>query len=322
MHEPSYGTPAYNDFYKAQLTELLTNYGEISEVWFDGAKGPDAKDMVYDFEGFWQLVRELQPGTVLFSDAGPDVRWVGNEHGYAGVTNWSTITRRGIEIGKADTQLLNMGDPNGEDWMVAECDVSIRPGWFYHPKEDTLVKSLETLMDIYYKSVGRNGTLLLNIPPDRRGLFHETDVTRLREFGEAIRQTFRNDLALNKPVKGSSQRGEHPHYHANLITDTDFYTYWAADEGQLNGSLEIDFGQPATFNTVMLQEPVFMGQRIAGFMVYTWQNDQWEKLTQGTTIGYKRLLKTPTVTTQKLKVEITEAKAVPLLAKIGVFEAY
>lgn len=320
-HEPKYGTAEYNDYYKMQLTELMTQYGEISEVWFDGAKGEGAKDMEYDFDGFWGIVREKQPNAVLFSDAGPDVRWVGNERGFAGETNWSTITREGIQIGKADTKLLNVGDSAGRDWMVAECDVSVRPGWFYHSKEDTMVKSVAELVDIYYKSVGRNGTLLLNVPPDRRGLFHETDVARLKAFGETIRATFANNFAANKPATASETRGEHPTYAANLITDGDPATYWAPEDGTTSGWVEIDLGQPTTFDRMMLREPVRLGQRINAFRVEAWDNGEWKPFANGTTVGYKRLLRFDPITTNKVRVVVERSLAVPLLSEIGLYQA-
>ena len=198
-HEPSYGTSTYNDYYKNQLRELLTNYGEISEVWMDGAKGENAKNMEYDFEGYRAIIRQLQPKAVIFSDAGPDVRWMGNENGFAGETNWSLLDKSSIGIGQADSpgyKFLNTGQADGKDWLVGECDVSIRPGWFYHPAEDGKVKSLEQLLDIYYKSVGRNAVLLLNLPPDRRGLIHENDMQRLKEFKATLDETFKTNLAL------------------------------------------------------------------------------------------------------------------------------
>ena len=183
QNNPSYGTPQYNTFYKNQLKELLTNYGEIAEVWFDGAKGENAKNMEYDFKGYWQLVREMQPNAVMFSDVGPDVRWVGNEKGNAGETNWSTINI-GPEHspGKISSTYLNTGDPDGKLWIPAETDVSIRPGWFYHEEEDSKVRSGKDLVNLYYNSVGRNSLLLLNIPPNKKGLFAEKDVKSLYDF--------------------------------------------------------------------------------------------------------------------------------------------
>ncbi len=200
MHEPKYGTSKYNSYYMIQLKELMTNYGQISEVWMDGAKGKNAKDMVYDFEAWRSLIYKLQPNALIFSDAGPDIRWIGNEHGIAGETNWSMIDNANIEIGKANTQYLNTGDPEGNMWIVGECDVSIRPGWFYHASQDDQVKTAGQLVDLYYKSVGRNGTLLLNIPPDKRGLIHENDVASLREFRSILDETFDVNLAAGKPV--------------------------------------------------------------------------------------------------------------------------
>src|SRR5690606_24117754 len=195
-HEKSYGSSEYNNFYKKQLRELLTGYGEIAEVWFDGAKGADAKDMEYDFEGYWKMVRELQPNAVMFSDAGPDVRWVGNEKGNAGETCWSTINTEGLAPGKAGIEnYLNTGDADGDTWLPAETDVSIRPGWFYHEQEDDKVKNGKQLVDLYYKSVGRNSLLLLNIPPDTTGRFAKPDVESLYSFRNILNETFSHNLA-------------------------------------------------------------------------------------------------------------------------------
>jgi alpha-L-fucosidase len=318
-HEPSYGTDAYNDFYKNQLRELLTNYGEISEVWLDGAKGENAKDMEYDFEGYWALVRDLQPKAVLFSDAGPDVRWVGNEHGFAGETNWSMMDRSRVKIGTSETQYLNTGDPHGPDWVTAECDVSIRPGWFYHPKEDDKVKSLDQLLDIYYKSVGRNGVLLLNIPPDRRGLFHENDVQRLREFRAVLDETFQTNLATGKAATASST---HNRSHSpGKLTDGDPTTFWAAAMTDTTASVEIDLGGPQTFDRALLAEPIELGQRVAKFTFEAWIDNGWKPVAEGTTIGYKRLLRFAPIRTNKVRLTILEANNSPLISEIGLFKA-
>ena len=272
-HEPKYGTADYNQFYKNQLRELLTNYGEISEVWLDGAKGEDAKDMVYDFQGYWQLVRELQPNAMLFSDKGPDVRWIGNENGFAGETNWSKLDTSQVEIGKADTKYLNSGDPKGENWVVGECDVSIRPGWFYHAKEDNQVKSLEQLLDIYYKSVGRNGVFLLNIPPDKRGLFHENDVNRLKEFKAVIDETFQTNLAENQKLEASHTRKG---FQATNLTDNHLDTYWATQDTISKASVTMNLQKPTTFDRVILGEGIAYGQRIDNFTFDIWKNGKWE----------------------------------------------
>ncbi len=320
-HEPKYGTEEYNQFYLNQLRELLTNYGKIAEVWMDGAKGEDAKDMEYDFEAYCRLVRALQPQALMFSDAGPDIRWIGNEHGFAGETNWSTIDNANIEIGKADPAYLNTGDPDGNQWIPGECDVSIRPGWFYHPSEDEQVKTPQQLLDIYYKSVGRNGTLLLNLPPDRRGLIHENDVAALKAFRSILDESFASNLASGKKASANHYRAKNPKFAPENMLDNDNKTYWAAGEGKETAMLDIDLGSKTTFDRIMLQEPVKFGQRVASFTVDAWQDGHWKTIAQGTTIGYKRLLRIPTVETNKVRVQITQSKGVPALSGFGLFKA-
>jgi alpha-L-fucosidase len=321
-HEPSYGTAAYNDYYKNQLRELLTNYGEISEVWMDGAKGENARDMEYDFEGYRRIIRELQPNAVIFSDAGPDVRWIGNEKGFAGETNWSLLDKSTVEIGKADSpgyKYLNTGQPDGKDWLVGECDVSVRPGWFYHAAEDDKVKTLEQLLDIYYKSVGRNGVLLLNLPPDRRGLVHENDVARLREWRAVLDETFRTNLAQGKSASASNTRGKT--YAASRCTDGNPDTYWATADGTSQATVTIDLGKPTAFDRIVLAEPIALGQRIREFTVEARVNGQWQPVTKGTTVGYKRILRIkPTAATQ-IRVTAATAGAPLLLSEIGLYKA-
>ncbi|MBN1999295.1 alpha-L-fucosidase [candidate division KSB1 bacterium] len=317
-HEPTYGTNKYNQFYLNQLEELLTQYGEICEFWIDGAKGENARDMEYDFDAFWDLVRRLQPNALMFSDAGPDIRWIGNEHGIAGETNWSMIKRDGIVIGKADQKYLNSGDAEGTHWVVGECDVSIRPGWFYHPSEDDKVKTPQQLVDLYYKSVGRNGTLLLNIPPDRRGLFHENDVAALTEFRSILEETFQNNLAAGAQVTASNQLGK---LSPELIVDDDFNSYWAASKKTKSATLEILLPEKGTFDRIMLQEPIFLGQRISKFKVQVNTAGEWKDIAGGTTIGYKRLLKIEPVQTDRIRVVIAEANATIALSEFGLFKA-
>ncbi len=303
-HEPSYGTNQYNDYYKNQLRELLTNYGEVAEVWFDGAKGENARDMQYDFAGFWGLVRQLQPNAVMFSDVGPDVRWVGNEAGNAGETCWSTISTDGMAPGKADAKYLNTGDPAGKLWIPAETDVSIRPGWFYHPAEDTKVRSGKNLVDLYYQSVGRNSLLLLNVPPNREGLLSEPDLASLRAFRGILNETFKTNLAAS---------------HApDQLTDGQLRTAQAVAENQ---SVVIDLKQPTTFDRAMIQENIADGQRlIAGKLEY-WDGNAWQLLRQFTTVGYKRLLRFPAITTTKVRFTVIQAKAPVNIAEIGLFKA-
>jgi alpha-L-fucosidase len=303
-HEPSYGTSTYNDFYKNQLRELLTNYGEVSEVWFDGAKGEDAKDMEYDFDGYWQPVRELQPKAVMFSDVGPDVRWVGNETGNAGETCWSTIDTTGMAPGKADPKYLNVGDPDGKIWLPAETDVSIRPGWFYHPEEDSKVRSGKDIVDLYYKSVGRNSLLLLNIPPNPKGLFAEQDIKSLHDFRSILDETFRTNLAAGKANK--------------QLTDKTLKTYITLKEKQ---PLVLDFKKEIAFDRAMFQENIAEGQRNIEALLEYWNGKEWQKVEQFTTIGYKRLLRFPLVKTSRVRITVLEAKQPVQLAEVGFYKA-
>lgn len=304
-NHPSYGTAAYNTYYKNQLKELLTNYGEVAEVWFDGAKGENAKDMNYDFEGYWSLVRQLQPKAVMFSDVGPDVRWVGNEKGIAGETMWSTINVKPENApGKMDANYLNVGDPNGNLWIPAETDVSIRPGWFYHEEEDNKVRSAQNLVDLYYASVGRNSLLLLNIPPNKNGEFAEADIKNLREFRAILNETFKNNLALG-------------HIPSNL-TDQKLNTYNTVSTGKTH---YISFKKPTAFDRIALQENIANGQNCEAANIEYWDGKRWKTLIEFTTIGHKRLLKTPLIKTAKLRLNVLKAKQPVQIAEFGVYKA-
>jgi alpha-L-fucosidase len=316
-NHPLYGTPRYNRVYKEQWREVLTGYGEIFESWLDGAND-NTKRMVYDFHGFFETIKKHQPGTLIFSDAGPDIRWVGNERGFAGETNWSTRDNEGTFPGFADEKALNVGDENGDRWIPAECDVSIRPGWFYHAKEDESLKSVEQLMDIYYSSVGRNANLLLNIGVDRRGLVNENDARRLMEFKKAREEAFKENLARGKAaatnVRGNAFRAEN-------VLDSDPATYWATGDGVTSASLEINFGRTLEFNRFLAQENIALGQRVKKFSVQIWNGSSWEMVARQTTIGHKRILRFPAVKTSRLKLVIEEAKAAPTIASIEIYNA-
>ena len=301
-HERKYGTAAYNDYYKAQLRELLTNYGPVSEVWFDGAKGENAKDMTYDFAGYWALVRQLQPQAVMFSDVGPDVRWVGNEAGNAGETCWSTINTEGMAPGVADPKYLNRGDPLGKLWIPAETDVSIRPGWFYHPAEDAKVRSAQNLVDLYYQSVGRNSLLLLNVPPNREGLLSEPDVASLKAFRRILNETFRTNLVAKNPV----------------LRDGLPVTFRAL---QPNQPLAIDLNGEQTFDRILIQENIADGQHIARGRVEYWNGTDWQLIQTFTTVGYKRLLRFPAVRSKRIRLTVTDASQVALVSEVGVYKA-
>jgi alpha-L-fucosidase len=331
-----YGRAAYLTYFRNQLRELLTQYGPISEMWFDGANGGDGwygganetrridGRTYYDWPTTWALVRDLQPQNVIFCVIGPDIRWIGNEKGIAGETCWSMFNR--VEFGdSADFQAyqpyLNTGDPNGTHWVVGECDVSIRPGWFYHKHQDDKVKTPQQLVDLYYKSVGRNSTLLLNLPPDRRGLIHENDIAALQGFKAILDETFRTNLALGARVKATSQWDTDPCFAPRNVTDADPNSYWAARAGDTTGVVTITLPATRTFDRILLQEPIRLGQRIARFTVEARLGRKWEPLATATTIGYKRLLRIEPVTTQTIRIKIEAANSTPALSHIGLYRA-
>lgn len=284
-NHPAYGdSPRYNDIYIAQLTELLTQYGEIAEVWFDGAngEGPNGKRQVYDWPRFWNHVLRLQPNAVIFSDAGPGVRWCGNEKGTAGDPNWATVDPARVTYPGADgpgiIDALQHGDRNGTVWRPAEVDVSIRPGWFYHPAENDRVRDIENLVELYFTSVGRNGKLLLNVPPTTEGLLHSTDVARLTGMREALDKMF----AVNHAAQA--------------------YT----------AQLTIDFPREEYVSIVRLRENIVRGQVVAAYRVEGAGNDGvWKTLSRGTTIGYSRLDRFPAVQVRRLRVTIEDPVPVP-----------
>lgn len=328
-----YGTPAYLEYYRNQLKELFTNYGPVFEMWFDGANGGDGYyggkrekrsingSTYYDWPTTLQLVRDMEPSILFFSDAGPGVRWVGNERGVAAETNWNTITPDTLYAGKAGIEkLLNEGHENGTHWIPAEVDVSIRKGWFYHAEEDTLVKTPQQLFDIYLTSVGRGSTLLLNVPPDRRGLVHEKDVASLRGFRELLDTEFRTNLALNKKMTATSHRGDDKRYAANHITDGNKDTYWSTNDELLTGSLEIELEKNQTIKYVVLQEDVRLGQRVKAFSIDVLQGDQWESVVHATTIGYKRIVRLEhPVQAETIRINILDSKACPVISNVEVY---
>ncbi|WP_276371236.1 alpha-L-fucosidase [Chryseolinea sp. H1M3-3] len=327
-----YGTPPYVNYYRNQLKELFTAYGPVFEMWFDGANGGDgyyggAKEKrringasYYDWPATLQMVRELEPDVIFFSDAGPGVRWVGNERGIAGETNWNSITPDTLFAGKAGIEkLLETGHEKGTHWIPAEVDVSIRPGWFYHAKEDTLVKSAEKLFDIYLTSVGRGSTLLLNVPPDKRGLFHENDVKVLKAWRALLDQEFKTNLAKNAKVEATSYRDENVVFSPLNISDENKETYWTTDDDVTTASLELELEDAATVKYVELQEYIKLGQRVQAFTVEVWKNNAWTKVADATTIGYKRILKFDPVNTEKVKINITASKACPVISSVKVY---
>ncbi|HZU29436.1 MAG TPA: alpha-L-fucosidase [Bryobacteraceae bacterium] len=302
-----YGGPRYVDMYRAQLRELLTGYGPIFEVWHDGANGGDGyyggarekrlidKHTYYAWPRTWDLVRSLQPDAVIFSDVGPDIRWVGNERGIAGETCWATYDPVGENGGPAapgdvraeDSQT---GTRNGHHWMPAECDVSIRPGWFWHAAENGRVKSPAELMDLYYESTGRGASFLLNVPPDRRGLLHDNDVASLRGFGDTLRATFAHEIPC---------------------TTTD-----SLDKSEVT----FTFRQPAPMRVIRIREDIRLGQRVEAFAFDQWQDGAWKPLAEATSIGSCRLLRLPApVTTTRARLRILKSPVRPAISEVGFY---
>lgn len=317
-HEPAYGDERlYNLFYLGQLRELLTNYGPLTEVWFDGAKGEDAKDMNYFFDRYWALVRQLQPDAVIFSDEGPDVRWIGNERGAAGETCWSMLDRSRVKVGVADTGYLNTGDPGGSDWLPGETDVSIRRGWFWHP--DQAPKSLDELLDIYFQSVGRNSVLLLNVPPDRRGRIADNDILALRQLRIRLDRIFRENLAQGARTAASEVRGDSAEFSSARVLDGDSSTFWTTEDETRTAYLALDLAGPRTFNVLQLQEPIRFGQRVASYRFEAWEGGAWKPVSSGTTIGYKKLDRFPRISAERVRIVIAEARGCPLISEVGLY---
>ena len=317
---PTYGTPEYNETFRRTLESALTQYGEIFEQWFDGAngEGPNGKRQEYDWSLFNNTVARLQPQAVIFSDVGPGCRWVGNEEGCCGETCWSLIDIQGFEPGSKSpgTDVLTHGNPEGKAWVPAETDVSLRPGWFYHA--DEMPKSLQQLLGIYYTSVGRNSLLLLNVPPDTRGRIAAADSLRLVELRTALDNIFTHDLASDARVSASNTRGFR--YCALHVTDTHYHRYWTVDDTCLTPTLTLAFDHPVSFNRIMLQEYIPLGQRVAQFEVEVMQEGQWRQLCQATTIGYKRILLVNETTTTAIRIHFTQCHACPVINRVALYQ--
>ena len=320
-NDPHYGTPEYNDVFVQTLESALGSYGEVFEQWFDGAcgEGPNGKRQVYDWDLFNSTVFKMQPDAIIFSNVGPGCRWVGNERGSAGRTSWGTMNIEGLNPGApVNLDTLNTGNVHGDTWVAAETDVSIRPGWFWKESENDRVKSLQQLLKIYYESVGRNSLLLLNVPPDERGHIHEIDSVRLREFRAALDEIFAEDLTAGAFVEADNVRGRR--FGAANMLDDDYDSYWAASDDCLTASFTVTFPGQRTFNRVMLQEYIPLGQRIAEFNIEVLGADGgWKTVARETTVGYKRLVLIPTVTASALRVNITKSYACPVISKVAAY---
>lgn len=322
-NDPHYGSDAYNDVFVKTLEHALGSYGEVFEQWFDGAcgEGPNGKKQTYDWPVFYSTVYKMQPDAVIFSNVGPGCRWVGNEYGSAGRTCWGTMNIGELTPSSpANCDILNEGEPDGEKWVAAETDVSIRPGWFWKESENDKVKSLQELLKIYYESVGRNSLLLLNVPADKRGLLHEVDSVRLMELRAAIDEIFSTDLAAGASADAAEVRGGSDRYSADNVLDGDYDTYWAVDDEVRKASFTVTLPEARTFNRVQIQEYIPLGQRVAAFSIEALCEDgEWRTIANETTIGYKRIVHTPEVTATAVKVNIEEALASPVINGFALF---
>lgn len=330
-NHPDYGKPEYITYFRNQFTELLTNYGEIFEVWFDGANGGSGyygganetrtidRTTYYDWSNTYSLIRELQPNIVIWNDGGDraDLRWVGTEAGLVGETNWSLLNAKGeVEWG-----MLHWGLETGDSWVPAEVNTSIRPEWFYHPNEDMKVKTLPQLMETYYHSIGRNGTLLLNFPIMPNGLIHENDEKAALELAKTVKEAFAVNLAEKAKALASNVRGNTTEFEAEKAIDGKNDTYWATDDNVKTASLTIDFGKPTTFNRFMVQEYIRLGQRVKAFTVEALIDGNWKELAKATTIGYKRILRFSSVQATQLRFTITDSKSSPVISNIGIYSS-
>ena len=332
----AYGDSArYNELFLHWLTELLTNYGRVDEVWFDGAngEGPNGKKQVYAFEAWYHLIRKLQPQAVI-AIMGPDVRWVGTESGDGRLTEWSVMplnagTQASIAANsQKDETFAPLGNLMNDDlgsrskllaakgllWYPAETDVSIRPGWFYHPAEDAKVMTPKRLMDIYFSSVGRNSVLLLNIPPDTQGLISEADRNSLRGWRQHFDATFATNLAAGATIKSPDGRD------AGKMLDANDATHWTTTGHDTASTIDFILAGPKTFDVLLLQENIRVGQRVEKWVLEYKVGNEWKTLTEGTTIGYKRLLRFTPVTTGEVRLRILSSRLNPTIAEFGLYK--
>ena len=316
-NHPAYGTPAYNTVFINMMKEVVSRYGPFFEFWWDGAngEGPNGKKQIYDWKGFESTLRQIAPQTLVFSDIGPDIRWAGNEKGIAGSTNWDLLDTAGFSrgVGAPPNDTLNRGNVNGRNWIPAECDVSIRPGWFYHPGEDSLVKSPEQLFDIYLKSVGRGANLILNVPPNRAGLISSFDSAALMGFARLRLESFINNLIINDNAvifyAGQNITGLLGDGNADFDLGKQYKKEY----------LEILFDKPLPVNCLLLKESIGRGQRVKSFDLEIYRGDSLLYKIRLTTIGHRRLVSFPKQLADRIHIKITDAKDEPVLNGLGVY---
>ncbi|KQO24863.1 alpha-L-fucosidase [Flavobacterium sp. Leaf82] len=328
-----YGKPEYVTYFRNQLKELLTNYGDVFEMWFDGANGGDgyyggANETrkintleYYNWDETYKLIYNTAPKTLVWGVGPSEARWIGNEEGRAGKTNWSVLRQKDELAGKVHYTEFVSGHEDGEKWVPGEADVSIRPGWFYHAVEDDKVRSLDEMVDIYYESIGRNATLLLNLPVDKRGLVHENDEARLKELVSTIRQDFKTELLAGSKISADNIRGNNAEFGTKNVTDGNKNTYWATDDSAKTASIVFEFNKPTALNRILLQEYITLGQRVKAFTVEAQVNGIWKTVATETTIGYKRILRIDRVTASALRINITDSKASVVISNIQAYNA-
>lgn len=342
-HEPSYGNSfKYNQFFLNQLEELLTNYGEIFSVWFDGAcgEGPNGKKQIYNWEAYYEKIREYQPNACI-SVCGPDVRWCGNEAGFTRKEEWSVVpvslqdnekiqeeSQTNIDHQAFITRLPSSEEDLGSRkivenvddliWYPAEVNTSIRPSWFYDDGEDTKVKTVQELMDLYIRTVGGNSTFLLNVPPDTRGLIHENDHEVLYKFGNELRETFKNDLAKEAFISIMKQ-GKIEENQIFSVVSEDSDQYWIGENKDKERTFLLSFTDPKKISYVILKEHIELGQRIEAFSIEVSKEGKWEKVTEGTVIGYKRICSIPPQYVSEVKIHIQASRMAPTIEQISIY---
>lgn len=330
-----YGKPEYITYYRNQLRELLTNYGDIFEVWLDGANGGDGyygganekreidRATYYDWANTWSIIRKLQPNACIFSDIGPDERWCGNESGYTKDSCWATYTAHGPNgdkpgIGYTRYEEGETGTLNGEAWIPAEVDVSIRPGWFYHSKEDSRVKNLESLKKIYFKSVGNGACWNLNLPPDRTGQINANDINALDQLQDYLTKSFSTNLLQGAKVEASETRGNLKKYAASNVL-SDRHLYWTVNDSTKTASLSFTLPKAGSFNCFEIKEYIRLGQRIQSFSIEVEKDGKWEQVFKGSTVGRKKLARFDAVTASKVRINFINSLACPVIESVKLY---
>lgn len=326
-----YGKPAYVKYYREQLKELLTNYGPLFEVWFDGANGGDGwyggakekrtidRTTYYNWPAIFDLVHTKQPKAVIFSDAGPECRWVGNESGQAAETSWQTINLEGMYPGCDCGPKLPGGEKGGKNWVGVEADTPLRPSWFYHRQEDSQVKKPEKLETIWYETVGRGANLILGLSPNQQGRLADPDVKALQGLRDRLDATFTNNFARGRKATASNTRGNDASFGPELALDGDSATYWATDDGVTTAELVVPLAERTNVNVIRVKEAIALGQRVEEFAVDYWTGSEWKEFAKGTTIGPRRILRTETVSTDKLRLRIVKSGASPCISEFGAY---